>query len=79
MVYIETGLSEPKYLAERPQEISPSKKDFGSLRIDFETGRVHIKEKFLPFLIAAKDRSLQVGRLEIGVATTQRWCRHRTL
>jgi arylsulfatase A-like enzyme len=64
MVYIETGLSEPKYWPKDHKKY-PFKKISDRYAIDFDTGRVHIKEKFLPFLVAAKDRSLQLGRWKL--------------
>ena len=64
MVYIETGLSEPKYWSKNHKKY-PFKKISDRYAIDLNTGRVHIKEKFLPFLIAAKDRSLQIGRWKL--------------
>ena len=64
LVYIETGLSEPKYWQKKHKRY-PFKRISDRYAIDFQTGRVHIKEKFLPYLIAAKDRSLQVGRWKL--------------
>jgi hypothetical protein len=59
-VYIETGLSEGRYWKKGHLRY-PSMNVSDRFRLDPETGLVHIRSDFRPFLIAAKDRTLQVG------------------
>ena len=63
-VYIETGVSEPRYWVKGHKRY-PFKRLSAKYGIDSETGRVNIKSSFMPHLIAAKDRVMQVGRWKL--------------
>jgi len=63
-VYIETGVSEPRYWTKGHRRY-PFKRLSAKYAIDEQTGRVNIKESFMPHLIAAKDRVMQVGRWKL--------------
>ena len=63
-VYIETGVSEPRYWTEGHRTY-PFKRLNAKYEIDDETGRINIKASFMPHLIAAKDRVMQVGRWKL--------------
>ncbi|MDP6933173.1 MAG: hypothetical protein QGG40_09665, partial [Myxococcota bacterium] len=63
-IYIETGVSEPRYWVEGHKRY-PYKKVSERYGVDPETSRVFIREEFLPQLIAAKDRVLQLGRWKL--------------
>jgi arylsulfatase A-like enzyme len=69
-VYIETGLSEPRYWV--PDHVRyPFKKISERYTVSKETGQVHIRPEFQPHLVAAKDRVMQVGDWKlIWFATT---------
>lgn len=60
LVYIETGVSEPRYWT-RGHRKYPFKTISQRYRLDPETGLVHLRPEFRPQLIAAKDRAVQVG------------------
>jgi len=60
LVYIETGLSESRYWKKGHLRY-PSMNVSDRFRLDAETGLVHIRSDFRPFLIAAKDRTIQLG------------------
>jgi len=64
MVYMETGLSEPRYWVPNHKRY-PFKKVSKRYKLDPEADRVHIRSKFLPHLVAAKDRALQVGKWKL--------------
>jgi arylsulfatase A-like enzyme len=63
-VYMETGLSEPRYWVPGHKRY-PFKKVSKRYKLDSEMDRVHIRSKFLPQLVAAKDRALQVGQWKL--------------
>lgn len=63
-VYMETGLSEPRYWVPGHKRY-PFKKVSKRYKLDPEMDRVYIRTKFLPQLIAAKDRALQVGQWKL--------------
>jgi arylsulfatase A-like enzyme len=63
-VYMETGLSEPRYWVPGHKRY-PFKKVSKRYKLDPEMDRVHIRTKFLPQLVAAKDRALQVGQWKL--------------
>lgn len=63
-VYIETGVTEPGYWKKGHKKY-PFKRLSAKYAIDEATGRVNIKPSFLPHLIAAKDRVMQVGRWKL--------------
>ena len=64
VVYMETGLSEPRYWVPGHKKY-PFKKVSKRYKLDANADRVHIRTEFLPHLIAAKDRALQVGKWKI--------------
>ena len=64
LVYMETGLSEPRYWV-AGHKTYPFKKVSKRYNIDFERDQVHIRPKFLPHLIAGKDRAVQRGKWKI--------------
>ena len=64
LVYMETGLSEPRYWVPGHKRY-PFKKVSKRYRLDPEVDRVYIRTKFLPQLIAAKDRALQLGQWKL--------------
>jgi len=64
LVYMETGLSEPRYWAANHKSY-PFKKVSKRYKIDFERDQVNIRPEFLPHLIAAKDRSVQRGQWKL--------------
>ncbi len=69
-VYIETGLSEPRYWVKGHRRY-PFRTVSERYSADPETGRVHIRPKFKPQLIAAKDRAVVVGPWKlVWLATT---------
>jgi len=63
-VYIETGVSEPRYWTEGHKRY-PFKRLNAKYEIDESTGRINIKDSFMPHLVAAKDRVMQVGRWKL--------------
>ena len=63
-VYIETGVSEPRYWTEG-HKTYPFKKLNAKYEIDEHTGRINIKASFMPYLIGAKDRVMQLGRWKL--------------
>ena len=63
-VYMETGLSEPRYWVKGHKKY-PFKHVSKRYKLDAETDQVHIRSKFLPYLIAGKDRALQVGQWKL--------------
>ncbi len=63
-VYIETGVSEPRYWT-KGHKTYPFKRLNAKYEIDDKTGRINIKASFMPHLIAAKDRVMQVGRWKL--------------
>jgi len=60
LVYMETGLSEPRYWVKGHKQY-PFKRVSKRYSVSTETGRVHIRPKFRDALIANKDRAVQVG------------------
>ena len=60
LVYMETGISEERYRV-------PGHRDYPFHRVqerydvDTQTGHVYLKDEFRPYLIAAKDRAVQIG------------------
>ena len=64
LVYMETGLSEPRYWVPGHKRY-PFKKVSKRYRFDPEADQVHIRTKFLPHLIAGKDRAVQRGRWKL--------------
>jgi len=64
LVYMETGLSEPRYWVPGHKRY-PFKKVSKRYRFDAEADQVHIRTKFLPHLIAGKDRAVQRGRWKL--------------
>ena len=64
LVYMETGLSEPRYWVPGHKRY-PFKKVSKRYRFDPEADQVHIRSKFLPHLIAGKDRAVQRGRWKL--------------
>lgn len=63
-VYMETGLSEPRYWVQGHKKY-PFKRVSKRYKLDPETEQVHIRPKFLPHLIAAKDRAMQIGKWKL--------------
>ena len=63
-VYMETGLSEPRYWVPG-HKVYPFKRVSKRYKLDAETDQVHIRPEFLPFLIAGKDRALQLGKWKL--------------
>ncbi len=63
-VYIETGLSEPRYWVKGHKRY-PFHDVSERYRVDPETRRVYIRPEFRPHLIAAKDRVYQLGRWKL--------------
>jgi len=63
-VYIETGLSEPRYWVKGHRRYS-FKKVSKRYSVSEETGRVHIRPKFKKQLISGKDRAIQMGRYKL--------------
>ena len=57
-------MSEPRYWVKGHKRY-PFKRLSAKYGIDSETGRVNIKSSFMPHLIAAKDRVMQVGRWKL--------------
>ena len=64
LVYMETGLSEPRYWVKGHKRY-PFKSVSKRYRFDPVADQVHIRTKFLPHLIAAKDRAVQRGRWKL--------------
>jgi arylsulfatase A-like enzyme len=64
LVYMETGLSEPRYWVSGHKKY-PFKRVSKRYKYDPETDQVHIRPKFLPHLIAGKDRAVQRGRWKL--------------
>jgi arylsulfatase A-like enzyme len=60
LVYMETGLSEPRYWVKGHKKY-PFKKVSKRYSVSTETGRVHIRPKFRAALIENKDRAVQMG------------------
>ncbi len=60
VVYVETGLSEPRYWVKGHRKY-PFKKVSKRYSVSTETGRVHIRPKFKNALIAGKERAVQLG------------------
>lgn len=74
-VYIETGVSEPRYWVAGHRRY-PYKSVSDRFAIDRVNDRVFLREEFLPQMIAAKDRAVVLGRwklvwhaLQVGVRT----------
>lgn len=63
-VYMETGLSEPRYWV-AGHKVYPFKRVSKRYKLDAETDQVHIRPEFLPHLIAGKDRALQLGKWKL--------------
>ena len=63
-VYMETGLSEPRYWVHGHKRY-PFKRVSKRYKLDPESDQVHIRTKFLPHLIAAKDRAMQIGKWKL--------------
>ena len=63
-VYFETGLSEPRYWVPGHRRY-PFKSVSKRYKFDKETNQVHIRTKFLPFLIRGKDRAIQLGKWKL--------------
>jgi arylsulfatase A-like enzyme len=63
-VYIETGVSEPRYWV-RGHRRYPYRNVSERFAIEPGTGRVFLREEFLPQLIAAKDRAVVLGRWKL--------------
>ena len=61
LVYMETGVSERRYWVPGHREY-PFRRIQDRYEVDPGTGRVSTRAEFLPHLIAAKDRAVQVGR-----------------
>jgi arylsulfatase A-like enzyme len=64
LVYMETGLSEPRYWATGHKKY-PFKRVSKRYEFDAEADQVYIRPKFLPRLIAAKDRAVQRGKYKL--------------
>ena len=64
LVYMETGLSEPRYWVPGHKRY-PFKKVSKRYRFDPEADQVYIRTKFLPHLIAGKDRAVQRGKWKL--------------
>ena len=60
LIYMETGLSEPRYWVKGHKKY-PFKKVSKRYSVSPETGRVHIRPKFRTALIRSKERAIQVG------------------
>jgi arylsulfatase A-like enzyme len=74
-VYIETGVSEPRYWVAGHRRY-PYKSVSDRFAIDRKNDRVFLREEFLPQMIAAKDRAVVLGKwklvwhaLQFGVRT----------
>lgn len=63
-VYMETGLSEPRYWVKGHKKY-PFKRVSKRYKLDPRSDQVHIRTEFLPHLIAAKDRALQIGKWKL--------------
>ena len=63
-VYMETGLSEPRYWVKGHKKY-PFKRVSKRYKLDPESDQVHIRTKFLPHLIAGKDRAMQIGKWKL--------------
>ena len=63
-IYIETGLSEPRYWDPGHRKY-PFKKISDRYQVDSASGQVHIRPEFKPQLIRAKDRIYQVGNWKL--------------
>ncbi|NOY26772.1 MAG: sulfatase-like hydrolase/transferase [Oligoflexia bacterium] len=61
LIYMETGVSEKRYWAPGHRGY-PYHRIQERYDIDLKTGHVFIKDKFHPYLVAAKDRAVQLGR-----------------
>ena len=64
LVYMETGLSESRYWVPGHKKY-PFKSVSKRYKLDPESDQVHIRTKFLPHLIAGKDRAVQVGKWKL--------------
>jgi arylsulfatase A-like enzyme len=64
LVYMETGLSEPRYWVKGHKKY-PFKKVSKRYSVSEETGRVHIRPKFRDALIRNKERAVQVGQYKL--------------
>jgi len=71
LVYMETGISEDRYWV-------PGHRDYPFHRVqeryavDPATGHICLKDEFRPYLVAAKDRAVQVGRWKLVWSAVKR-------
>lgn len=64
LVYMETGVSEARYWVSGHRTY-PFARIHDRYGIDVTTGQAYTREEFVPHLIAAKDRAVQVGRWKL--------------